>query len=250
MAIVRTILPRKGLVQSQHGLTGYEADQDSNWSLLDSSVAFMSDLKEATNQNANQVLAGPTSGAATTPTFRSLVAADLPLPAILASTVTAALGINGVVSGFTLGTGTNLTPSLTGGELFAQGGIYAPTLTPAIPAAPASTTSYLFYNSGQGFYWSSSAVGTNVGDALMGQVVTSASAITAVTQATKIMGQMSLAPGTAGNFTVQHFLGRKPAGAVIQLTSTTLIVFQSAMYDATNLYLNAAGASSGSVLVW
>lgn len=250
MAIIRTVLPRKGLVQSQHGLTGYEADQDGNWSLLDSSVAFMSDLKEAANQNANQILAGPASGTAAVPAFRALVAADLPLAAILQSALTAALGINGVVSGFTLGTGTNLAPSLTAGVLFAQGAIYAPSGAPGIPPAPASATSYLFYNSGQGFYWSPSAVGTNAGDALIGQAVTSAGAVTGVTQATKIMGQVAVSPGASGNFTVQHFLGRQPVGAVIHLTSTTLIVFQSTMYDATNLYLNAAGASSGTVLVW
>jgi len=45
MAVTRTILPRKGLVQPQHGLTGYEADQDSNWALLDANVAFLSDLQ-------------------------------------------------------------------------------------------------------------------------------------------------------------------------------------------------------------
>lgn len=250
MAIVRTVLPRKGLIQPQHGLTGYEADQDANWSLLDANVIFTSDLKEAANQNANQVLAGPASGAAAAPTFRALVAADLPLAAILGSTLAAALGINGVVSGFTLGTGTNLTPSLTAGVLFAQGARYAPSGTPAVPAAPASATSYLFYNSTSGFYWQSSAVAATAGDALIGQVVTSASAVTAFTQATKIMGQIAVSPSASGNFTVQHFLGRKPVGAVIQLTSTTLIVFQSTMYDTTNLYLNAAGASTGSVLVW
>jgi hypothetical protein len=45
MAVTRTILPRKGLVQPQHGLTGYEADQDANWALLDANVAFVSDLQ-------------------------------------------------------------------------------------------------------------------------------------------------------------------------------------------------------------
>jgi hypothetical protein len=45
MAVTRTILPRKGLIQSQHGLTGYEADQDANWALLDGNVAFLSDLQ-------------------------------------------------------------------------------------------------------------------------------------------------------------------------------------------------------------
>jgi hypothetical protein len=45
MAVTRTILPRKGLIQSQHGLTSYEADQDQNWELLDANVAFMADLE-------------------------------------------------------------------------------------------------------------------------------------------------------------------------------------------------------------
>src|SRR5881396_3158231 len=45
MAVTRTILPRKGLVQPQHGLTGYEADQDANWLLLDANVAFLSDVE-------------------------------------------------------------------------------------------------------------------------------------------------------------------------------------------------------------
>jgi hypothetical protein len=250
MAIVRTVLSPSNLVQSQHGLTGYEADQDGNWTILNALWQQVAGDPAIAAQAANTVLAGPASGASALPTFRALGVADLPLPALLESTLPAALGINGVASGFTLGTGTNLTPSLTTGVLFAQGALFAPTTTPAVPAAPASATSYLFYNTGSGFYWSSSAVGTNAGDALIGQVVTSASAVTAFTQATKIMGQVALAPGASGNFTVQHFLGRTPVGAVIQLKSTTLIVFQSTMYDATNLYLNAAGASTGNAFLW
>lgn len=250
MAIVRTVLPRKGLVQPQHGLTGYEADQDGNWSLLDANIVFVSDLKEAANQNANTVLAGPASGGAAAPAFRALAVADLPLAAILQSSLAAALGISGVASGFTLGTGTNLTPSLTAGVLFAQGTIYAPASAPGVPAAPASATSYLFYNSATGFYWQASAVAAAAGDALIGQVVTSASAVTAVTQATKIMGQVALAPSEAGNFTVQHFLGRKPAGFVIQLTSNISIWMQSPAADATNLYLVASGSGTAQALVW
>jgi hypothetical protein len=250
MAIVRTVLSPSNLVQPQHGLTNYENDQDSNWTILNALYQQVQGDPAIAAQAANAVLAGPASGASALPTFRALGVADLPLAALLESMLPAALGINGVVSGFTLGTGANLTPSLTTGVLFAQGALYAPSTTPAVPAAPASGTSYLFYNSSAGFYSQSSAVAATAGDALIGQVVTSASAVTAVTQATKIMGQVALAPSASGNFTVQHFLGRKPVGAVIQLTSTTLIVFQSTMYDTTNLYLNAAGASSGAVLVW
>ncbi len=89
MAVTRTILPRKGLVQPQHGLTGYEADQDANWLLLDTNVAFLSDVE--TPQTSD-------------------------------------LGINGVVSGFTLSASSSLTPGVASGILFAQGSRYAPAL--------------------------------------------------------------------------------------------------------------------------
>src|SRR5438445_12178256 len=98
MAVTRTILPRKGLVQPQHGLTGYEADQDANWLLLDTNVAFLSDV------------ATPQAGD---------------------------LGINGVVSGFTLSASSSLTPGLAVGVIFAQGNRYAPASAPVPPAAPA-----------------------------------------------------------------------------------------------------------------
>ena len=68
MAIVRTVLPRKGFVQPQHGITQYESDMDSNMSLLDANVAFMSD-------------------------WTSVV-----------DTLVGDLGLNGVVSGFQLAT--------------------------------------------------------------------------------------------------------------------------------------------------
>ncbi|MGH9431177.1 MAG: hypothetical protein ACRD3T_06515, partial [Terriglobia bacterium] len=141
MAVTRTILPRKGLVQSQHGLTQYEADQDSNWLLLDSNTAFISDLHFG------------------------------------------ALGVNGLVSGFTLGVSSGLTPSIATGVLFAQGGRYAPAIAPGLGPAPANAASYLFYSSATGFYYQSSPVAAHAGDALIGQVVTSATAVTAVTQA-------------------------------------------------------------------
>jgi hypothetical protein len=57
MAVTRTVLPRKGFVQSQHGLTQYEADQDSNWVLLDTNVAFLSDLIQL-DLNINGVVSG------------------------------------------------------------------------------------------------------------------------------------------------------------------------------------------------
>jgi hypothetical protein len=212
MAVTRTVLPRKGLIQSQHGLTGYEADQDANWALLDANAAF-------------------------TP-------ADL---------VAAQLGINGLIRGFTLSTSSSsLTPGLTIGALFAQGASYTPATAPSIGAAPAGSTSYLFYNSSSGFYWQSSAVGAHAGDALVGQVTASATAVTSVKQPATIMGRIAAAPSASGNFTVQHFLGRAPVGAVIQMTSSGSIWFQpTTLWDATNLYLAASGAGiTALVQIW
>jgi hypothetical protein len=210
MAVTRTVLPRKGFIQSQHGLVNYEADQDANMALLDANVAFMADLW------------GPD------------------------------LGINGVLSGFALSTSANLTPGLTNGVLYAQGKKYAPPSAPTPPAAPPNATNYLFYNFATGFYYQASAVAATAGDALIGQVVTSGTAVTAVTPGTKIYGQLSAAPSAAGNFTLQHFLGRTPVGAVIQMTSAGSIWFQSTtLYDGTNLYLVASDAGvTGKALLW
>ena len=91
MAIVRTVLPRKGFVQPQHGITQYEGDMDSNMSLLDANVAFMSDL------------------------------------ASVADSLVGDLGLNGLVSGFQLATSNTLYPSVTTGILYANGSRYAPT---------------------------------------------------------------------------------------------------------------------------
>lgn len=208
MAVTRTVLPRKGLIQSQHGLTGYEADQDANALLLDQNVAFISDL-----------LFGD-------------------------------LGMNGVISGFTLSTASGLTPGLTAGVLYAQGQRSAPASAPAIAAAPANATSYLFYNSSTGFYWQAGSSGAIAGDALIGQAITSASAVTAVAQATKIMGRVAVAPAVAGNFTQPHLLGRTPVGAVLQPASSAILWFQSPPYDAANLYLAASAAGAATVLLW
>src|SRR5579862_5121808 len=98
MAIVRTILPRKGLVQPQHGITQYESDMDSNMSMLDANVAFLSDLASVTD------------------------------------TLVADLGLNGLVSGFQLATSNSLFPSVANGILYANGSRFAPT-NPTVNAA-------------------------------------------------------------------------------------------------------------------
>lgn len=209
MAVTRTALPRKGLIQSQHGLTGYEADQDANWLLLDQKVAFVSDLLF--------------------PDFN----------------------LNGVVSGFTLGLGSGLTPTLTTGILYANGSRYAPSAAPTLGAANSNTTNYLWYNTTTGFYYTTILAPSNTGDALLGIVVTGISGVIALTQATKIFGQVSLTPGAAGNFSQGHVLGRTPVGAIIQMTSAGSIWFQSTMFDSTSLYLVASEAGvTAKVLLW
>jgi hypothetical protein len=213
MAVTRTVLPRKGLIQSQHGLTSYEADQDQNWALLDANVAFMS---------------------------------DLPLTPIQQ------LGFDGLISGFVLSPSTTLVPGITAGVLFAQGVGYAPAAAPTLPPAPASQTSYLFYNSVTEFYYQSSAVGASLGDALVGVVTTSASGVIAVQQATPLYGAVSVASSAPGNCTVPHLLGRVPVCAIIQMTSGGAIWFQTpSSYDGVNLYLVASDAGvTGRVIVW
>src|SRR2546423_11490508 len=114
MAVTRTVLPRKGLVQPQHGLTGYEADQDANWLLLDTNVAFLSDVE--TPQTSD-------------------------------------VGINGVVSGFTLSASSSLAPAVASGILFPQGDRYAPASAPVPPAAPPNAASYPFDNWASDLYY-------------------------------------------------------------------------------------------------
>ncbi len=56
MAVARTVLPNTGLVQPQHGLTGYEADQDANWALLDNYLALSG--QQAQDLGLNGVYSG------------------------------------------------------------------------------------------------------------------------------------------------------------------------------------------------
>ncbi len=213
MAVTRTILPRKGLIQSQHGLTNYESDQDTNWQLLDANVAFLADLGGA--QNAD-------------------------------------LGLNGVVAGFALSPSSSLIPGFTNGILYAQGSRYAPAVRPVLPAAPGSAATYLFFSSASGFYYQSGASGASAGDVLIGKVAASAAAVISVTTATKVYGQVPVSANSAGSFTVAHLLGRVPVGVSIQMTSAGSIWFQSGvMYDGANVYLAASGTGVTAMLqVW
>ncbi len=220
MAIVRTVLPRKGIIQPRHG-DNYETDLDTNWSLIDSLLQDSADVQDS-------VLA--------------------------AGTVEVWLkdrGLCGVVSGFALSTSASLTPGLATGVLYAQGKRYAPVAAPNPGPAPASNTSHLFYNSTGGFYYNLTGLASTPGDAYLGSVVTNATSVTTVTNATKLYGQLPASPGAAGNFSLAHRLGRAPAGAFIQMTSSGAVWFQSSMDDATNLYRVASEAGvTAKVLLW
>jgi hypothetical protein len=218
MAIVRSVLPRKGLVQPQHGITQYESDMDTNMALLDANVAFLSDLTS------------------------------------IADTLVGDLGLNGLVSGFRLATSNTLYPSLTNGILYANGSRFAPT-NPAIVAAPNNATSYLFYqqeNWPSSYYYRSVLAALNPGDAFIGVVITNGSQVTNVTQATTLFGQIPVAPAGPGNFNVPHLLGRVPIGAQIRMTSPGAIWWQSPTdADGANLYLVSSDAAvTAKVQVW
>lgn len=71
--------------------------------LTNSEPARLQDIPTAGPQNANLVMAGPTTGSAATPTFRSIVAADLPIGSVLQGynadlTTIAGLSSTGILS--------------------------------------------------------------------------------------------------------------------------------------------------------
>lgn len=210
MAIVRTVLPRKGIIQPRHG-DNYEADLDSNWLLIDSS------LQDAANVQAAVADAGTVQ------------------------TWLADRGLSGVISGFDLATSATLTPGLATGVLYAQGNRYAPSSAPSPGAAPASSTSYLWRNSTTGFYYNLTGAAASAGDAFLGNVTTDATRVTAVTSATKLYGQISVTAPAPGNLSVAHLLGRAPNEAVIYMASGGAIWWQDPIrWDGTNLYFVAS----------
>ncbi len=220
MAIVRTVLPRKGIIEPKHG-DNYETDLDGNWKLIDSLLQDAADVQAA-------VLA--------------------------AGTVEAWLqdvGLCGVISGFQLGASTNLTPTLSAGVLYAQGKRYAPASTPNPGPAPANSTSYLWRNASSGFYYNLTGSPAATGDAYLGRVTTDATRVTEVATATKIYSQIPVTAAAAGSFTVAHHLGRAPLGALICMTSSGAIWFQPTLWDSANLLLVASEVGvTAKVLLW
>jgi hypothetical protein len=220
MAVVRTVLPRKGIIQPQHG-DNYELDLDTNWQILDSLLQDATDVQAA-------VAAAGTVG-----------------------TWLLDLGICGVVSGLDLSTSATLTPGVAAGVLYAQGNRAALNASNPGPA-PAAATSYLFYNSTGGFYYNLTGSAGATGDAYLGGVTTDSTHVVAVVLATKLYGSVPLAPTAPGNFSVAHGLGRIPRGASLQMTSSGAIWFQSPTdMDGSNLYLVASDSGvTAKVILW
>ena len=220
MAVVRTVLPRKGIIEPQHG-SNYETDLDTNWQTIDSLLQDANDVRNAV------VSAGT-------------VAAWL-----------SDIGVSGVASGFGLSSSATLIPGVASGVVYAQGMRSAQT-SPTPPPAPATATSFLWWNSASGFYFNSSGIAGSSGDALIGTVTTNATSVTSVSNVTKICGLISVSATAPGNFTVGHQLGRAPTGATIYMTSGGAMWFQpAALFDATNLYLTASDAGiTARIQVW
>jgi hypothetical protein len=220
MAIVRTVLPRKDIIQPKHG-DNYEADLDPNWELIDSLLQDSADVQSA-------VLA--------------------------AGTVEAWLqdrGLCGVISGFDLSTSADLTPGLSAGVLYAQGKRYAPATAPNPGPAPASSTSYLWYHASSGFYYNLTGSPAATGDAYLGRVITDATHVTEVITATRIYGQIEVTAPAAGSFNVAHHLGRTPLGALVSMTSSGAVWFQPTMWDSADLLLVASEAGvTAKVEIW
>lgn len=219
MAVVRTVLPRKGIIEPQHG-NSYETDVDTNWQTIDSLL-----------QDAN----------------------DVQTAILAAGTVASWLedrGLSGVISGFGLSTSATLTPGLAAGVLYAQGSRFAPTSVMLAPA-PANSTSYLWYNSVAGFYYNLTGMAAANGDAYLGCATTNATSVTTVVSATRVYGLVPIT-SSAASFSTAHNLGRTPLGALIYMTSGGAIWFQSpTMFDGTKLYLVGSDAGlTAQVQIW
>jgi len=191
---------------------------DANLAALDANIAYMSDLTS------------------------------------IVDTIVGDFGLSGVVSGFQLSASNTLSPGLTTGILYANGSRYAPS-TAGGSAAPANTTSYLFYQEEDwpsSYYYRPVLQTLNRGDAFIGVVVTNGSAVMSVTSATPLFGQVLAAPSAPGNFVVPHLLGRTPIAANVRMTSSGAIWWQSPTdVDGLNLYLVASDSGvTAKVQVW
>jgi hypothetical protein len=220
MAIVRTVLGRKGLVQPQNGAV-WNADGDANWALLDANY------QDAADVNALITAAG------------------------IVKNLVSDLGINGVYSGFALAVGAGLIPTVAIGIAWANNTRYAPGAPPVLPIMPASQTRYLYYNASTGFYYNAAIGPTTPGDAYIGKVVSGVATITSVTNATPEGGIITATAGAGGgNFSVAHNMGRIPTRYYLRPTSLGIIAEQAAP-DNTNLYLQGSdSAVSAKVELW
>jgi hypothetical protein len=142
------------------------------------------------NQTANYVLSGPTTGAAATPTFRALVAADIPSLAYVTSV------------------------SFTGGLI----SVATATTTPALTVA--GTSGGVVYFSSASTWASSAALAANALVVGGGAGV----APSTITTGTGVVTALGVNTGTAGSFVVNGgALGTPSSGTVTNLTGTASI---------------------------
>jgi hypothetical protein len=141
-------------------------------------------------QTANLVFAGPSSGGATTPTFRSLVAADI--PDISATYVP----VTRTVNGHALSANVTVTTTDLGLATVATSGSYAdlsskPTIDTLVPSQGSNNGKFLTTN-GTSVSWGSAGAG----DALTAQPLSQFAATTSA----QLAGVLSDETGTGGGF--------------------------------------------------
>lgn len=171
-------------------------------------------------QTANRVWAGPTTGSAAAPTFRALVAADI--PAISAGTITGTVPVANGGTGLTAGT---------------SGGVLAYTATGTLASSGALTVSRIVLGGGAG------AVPTVMGSlgttsTLLHGNAAGAPTFSAVALASDVSGTLPFANGGTG-------LSSGTSGGLLYFSGTTTLA-SSGAYTANRL-LTGGGAAAAPV---
>lgn len=165
-------------------------------------------------QTANTVWAGPTSGGAATPTFRSLVTADLPAGTGTVTSVAASVPAFLSISGSPITTSGTLAITLSGTALpVANGGTGQTTANAAFNALSPMTTG------GDLIYGGASGVATRLANGTAGQVLTSSGTTVAPTWASPT-GNIATTTKTA-NYTIaigDHIIFADSSGGAFNLT--------------------------------
>lgn len=185
------------------------------------------------NESANLVFAGPSSGGATTPTFRALVTADMPAGTGTVTSVAATVPAFLSISGSPVTTSGTLAFSLSGTALpLANGGTGQTTKAAAFDALQPMTTG------GDIIYGGASGTGTRLANGSSGQVLTSAGSTSAPTWSTPSTGSYAQAYfGSASSWSTSSATYTDPTNA----GGNTLTVRQHANITVTAAASNVCG---------